>query len=85
VGAGCFKIMSLQDYRSLENTSERLPEDLQQGLAVGDSLVIGHKGVAIDGHGIALHAEVASKLHIEAHLTPSSNINSLLRETAIQI
>ena len=63
--------MSLQDYRSLEKTSERSPEDLQEGLAVGDSLVVGHKRVAIDGHGVALHAEVASKLHIEAHLMPA--------------
>ena len=50
--------------------STHIPEDLQQGLAVGDNLVLGQEGVAVNGGGVALHAEVAPQLHVEAHLCP---------------
>lgn len=44
------------------------PEDLQERFAVWNDLVQGEEGVAVNGHGISLHAEVATQLHIEAHL-----------------
>ena len=45
------------------------PEELQQGFAVGHHLVLLEEGVAIDGGGVALDAEVAPQLNIEADLS----------------
>ncbi len=62
------------------------PEHLQEGLAVGGDLVHGEEGVAVDGHGVALHAEVAAQLHIEAHLEHTAGPVSCLlyRCTAVK-
>lgn len=45
-----------------------IPEYLQECLAVGHHLVLPDPCVAKDGGSVALDAEVAPKLHIEAHL-----------------
>ena len=44
------------------------PEDLQESLAVGHDLVWAHKRIAVDGHDVALDAEVAAHLQVEADL-----------------
>ena len=56
--------------------SRALPEGFKSPLAVGNNLVLGQEGVAKDGHGIALGAEVAAQFHIESNLQPGNGISS---------
>lgn len=60
------------------------PEHLQQCLAVRHDLVLGHERVAKDGHRVALDAEVAAQLHIEANLHAQQPILAESKDAAAQ-
>lgn len=52
------------------------PEDLKECFAVGNDLVPRHESVTVNGHCVALHAEVAAQLHIETHLHAHARTSS---------